>query len=304
MSLLSANQYRRTRVAELFGCATSTEADWAQLVSSQSCPFTEKRCYKVRKSDPSVSIGTCTVRAGTSFTPLVICPDRLLDGGQVFTDTLHLLTNHEPGNELHIVSEVGIPGGSVDYFVVSVRDGRPVDFVGVEFQALDTTGTVWPHRQQFLRERGLVRSPTHEDIKQFGINWKMTAKTILVQLHHKIQTFEEVNRKLVLVLQDDFMRYMAREFSFGHLSEGILADSMQFHPYELVDEPTGITMRLGQRQSTDRAGIGTALNLGQTGQVEIEELFGRLRAKLNATTRWQPLKQTPIVEPMLDASED
>lgn len=30
----------------------------------------------------------------------------------------------------------------------------------------------------------------------------MTAKTTLVQMHHKIQTFEHVNKRLVLVTQD------------------------------------------------------------------------------------------------------
>ena len=46
----------------------------------------------------------------------------------------------------------------------------------------------------------------------------MTAKTILMQLHHKIQTFEHVNRKLVLVVQDKLLEYMEREFDFTHLT--------------------------------------------------------------------------------------
>ena len=49
---------------------------------------------------------------------------------------------HEPGNELHTVPEVSVPGGSVDYFLASVRDGKVKDFVGIELQTLDTTGTV------------------------------------------------------------------------------------------------------------------------------------------------------------------
>jgi hypothetical protein len=228
---------------------------------------------------------------------------RFLDGGQVFTDTLHLLTNHEPGNELHIVSEVAIPGGSVDYFLVSARDGRAVDFVGVEFQALDTTGTVWPCRQEFLAKKGVL-SMAERDARSFGINWKMTAKTILVQLHHKIQTFEAVNRKLVLVLQDDLMHYMTREFSFGHLADGSLADSMHFHPYRLNDGATGISMRLAQRKSTDEAGIATALHLGQTGKVELEDLLSRVGAKMSTATRWQPMTPADVAEPMVDVADE
>src|SRR5436190_37671 len=33
-------------------------------------------------------------------------PNRLLERKQVFTDCLHLLTTHEPGNEIHVVPEV------------------------------------------------------------------------------------------------------------------------------------------------------------------------------------------------------
>ena len=129
--------------------------------------------------------------------PIIICPTRLIERRQIFTDCLHLLTTHEPGNELHIVSEVSIPGGSVDYFVVSARDGKVKDFVGVELQTLDTTGTVWPERQRLLKELGLPRGDfAEESTKKYGMNWKMTGKTILVQMHHKIQTFEHVNKPL------------------------------------------------------------------------------------------------------------
>jgi len=87
----------------------------------------------------------------------VICPTRLIERGQVFTDCIHLLTAHEPGDELHLVPEVAIPGGSVDYFLLSARSGKVKDFVGIEIQALDTTGTVWPERQRLLRRLGLDR---------------------------------------------------------------------------------------------------------------------------------------------------
>lgn len=76
--------------------------------------------------------------------------------------------------------------------MASVRDGKVRDFVGIELQTLDTTGTVWPERQRFLVSKGIkaVARADVQNTKGFGMNWKMTAKTILVQLHHKIQTFE------------------------------------------------------------------------------------------------------------------
>lgn len=147
-----------SNVAELFGHSSSEPGqNWEAILEEQQCPFLGKRCYKVRKSDPDISIGTCTVLYGRAPEPIIICPTRLIERRQIFIDCLHLLTTHEPGNELHIVSEVSVPGGSVDYFLVSAREGCVRDFVGIELQTLDTTGTVWPERQRLLVELGVPR---------------------------------------------------------------------------------------------------------------------------------------------------
>ena len=121
-----------SKVLELFGKSTlKPQTDWKSVVGSQQCAYTKTQCYKVRKSDPDIAIGTCTVAYGPELRPVVICPTRMTQGGQIFTDCLHLLTTHEPGNELHVVSEVSIPGGSVDFFLVSTRNGKVKDFVGI-----------------------------------------------------------------------------------------------------------------------------------------------------------------------------
>lgn len=188
-----------SKVLELFGHSTKVDNEnWQEIVDDQQCPFLGKTCYKVRKSNPEISIGTCTVLYGKEENPIIICPTRLIDKRKIFTDCLHLLTTHEPGKELHIVPEVSIPGGSVDYFLVSAKNGKVKDFVGIELQTLDTNGTVWPERQRLLKELDIIQEGNGEDSKKsFGMNWKMTAKTILVQMHHKIHTFEHVNKKLV-----------------------------------------------------------------------------------------------------------
>ena len=57
--------------------------------------------------------------------------------------------------------------------------------------------------------------------KSFGMNWKMTAKTILVQLHHKVVTFEAVNKHLVLVVQNHMLEYMESQFKFDHIASSL-----------------------------------------------------------------------------------
>jgi len=196
---------------------------------------------------------------------------------------------HEPGNELHIIPEISLPGGSVDYFLVSVAKKKIRDFVGIELQTVDTTGTVWPERQRFLDSVGIaVPKADKTCADSFGMNWKMTAKTILVQLHHKVETFEHINKKLVLVVQDHLLAYMQKSFVFDHMSEPPRkGDSMHFHAYTLTHEESGNwRMELARRLSTDAIGVGRAMGLQISAKVELETIITQLEAKMSDQTRF------------------
>jgi hypothetical protein len=276
-------------VVELFGHSAKEKKDWNEIVTEQRCPFLGKRCYKVRKSDPSIAIGSCTVLYGRPPEPIIICPTRLIDRRQIFADCLHLLTSHEPGNELHIVAEVSVPGGSVDYVLVSAKDGKVRDFVGIELQTLDTTGTVWPQRQKLLSELGVPRADVAENsARPYGMNWKMTAKTILVQMHHKIETFEHVNKKLVLIIQDKLLAYMTKEFNFAHLrNPATLGDSMHMHAYSFVAQPDkSLLLSLAARLSTDAEGISKCMGLQAEARIELLQIIAALQAKISPATRF------------------
>lgn len=282
-----------SKIIELFGQSVSKPfVNWKSVIIEQQCIYANKKCYKIRKSEPDIAIGTCSVLYGREPEPIIICPTRLIERRQIFTDCFHLLTTHEPGNELHIVSEVSIPGGSVDYFLVSVKDGKVKDFVGIELQTLDTTGTVWPERQRLLKELGVSRNDNSEDSnKSFGMNWKMTAKTILVQMHHKIHTFEHVNKKLVLVIQDKLLNYMSQEFKFEHLhTPATIGDSMHLHAYRMdkqVDDSYKLTMQ--SRLSTDAEGIGFCLGLQAEARIELEQIIQNLQTKISVSTLFIPI---------------
>src|SRR5712691_13206239 len=100
-------------IVELFTVSTARDdVDWPELVAAQQCAYLGRKCVKVRKSQPEISIGTCSITHGAKQPhELVICPHRFLERGQIFLDCLHLLTLHEPGNELHRIAEIEIPGG-------------------------------------------------------------------------------------------------------------------------------------------------------------------------------------------------
>jgi hypothetical protein len=278
-----------TNILEFYGLSTASNADidWSEVASQGSCPYLNRKCVKTRKSSPDITIGTCSMLYGKERKDVIICPHRFLEKRQIFTDCLHLLSLHEPGNQLHIVSEIGIPGGSVDYFLVSARNGKVKDFAGIELQALDTTGTIWPERQRFLRSKGIeVSDESLKSKKTYGMNWKMTAKTILVQMHHKVQTFQEINRHLVLVIQDHFMNYITQEFSFSHLNHALIGDPAHFHVYKMKKSDVGFSfeLELAERFSTDVNGIAECLGLQTSQRIELEAITKLLESKISTRT--------------------
>ena len=275
-----------SRVLELFGLPTDDAGpDWAEVVQNQECPFLNRPCVKVRKSQPDVAIGTCAVSHGQSRQPLVICPHRLIQNSTVFVDCIHLLARHRPGNQFHLLPEMRIPGGSVDYFLVSARNRNVDDFVAVELQSLDTTGTVWPERQRFIRDAGVNTGDSeHLSKKRFGINWKMTAKTILVQLHHKVESLESINKHLVLVIQDSFLKYMRSEFAFDHVQSASPGDALQFHGYEFETESGGNRLQLVETLSTDANGVEKCLGLQAQTNVELDDILTAIERRLSDDT--------------------
>lgn len=274
-----------TKLSEFFTVSINAKGqNWNTIITNQHCSFLNKKCIKTRKSQPEISIGTCTVKYGIN--DVIICPHRLLEKRKIFIDCIHLLTLHEPGNELHVISEVSIPGGSIDYFLVSAKDNKVKDFVGIELQTLDTTGTVWPERQRFLKSINIkVTNSDSDSAKPYGMNWKMTAKTILVQLHHKIETFEHLSKHLVLVVQDCLLDYMQKEFSFSHISKTAkIGDSMHFHSYKLENKNNAFHLNLFERMSTDSSGISKCMGLQAEANIELDIILKTLESKINSKT--------------------
>jgi hypothetical protein len=168
--------------------------------------------------------------------------------------------------------------------LASVKNGKIKDFTGIELQTLDTTGSVWAYRQSFLESKGL-KQPDYDKTASFGMNWKMTAKTILMQIHHKITTFENLNKHLVLVLQDCLMSYMEKEFSFEHISKiPKIGNSFHFHSYQLLANKDRYRLSLLARTSTDANGIARCLGLKAEAKMDLEAILKMLENKISEKT--------------------
>ena len=163
------------------------------------------------------------------------------------------------------------------------------DFVGIEMQSLDTTGSLWPERQRFLRENAIALGKDDQSAdatSSFGLNWKMSAKTILVQLHHKVRTFEEMGKHLVLVVQDHFLAYMQSEFQFAHINEALIGDAAQLHVYALeqATPDAACHLQLAVRLSTNANGIARSLGLQASHIMEIDEITKVILGKVSTET--------------------
>ncbi|MEW6210818.1 MAG: hypothetical protein AB1631_20805 [Acidobacteriota bacterium] len=112
----------------------------------------------------------------------------------------------------------------------------------------------------------------------------MTAKTILVQLHHKIETFENLNKHLVLVLQDWMLAYMERGFSFAHVGDARLGDSVHFHACCLNAASDRMTLELKSRKSTDANGMAVCLRKQTKATLELEQLTASLQQRISEKT--------------------
>ena len=140
--------------------------------------------------------------------------------------------------------------------------------------------------KRFIKSLGLPA--VKEDLasyKTFGMNWKMTAKTILIQLHHKIQTFEHINKHLVLVVQDHLLSYLQKEFQFSHMKEARVGDPMHIHSYAMKKtKGRAYRLDLGSRLSTDTEGIARSLGLQAEANMELETIIKQLESKISAET--------------------
>lgn len=283
---------RDHKITELYGInAKNSSVDWQKIADTQHCPFSNRKCYKVRKSFPDETIGTCVVHH--SGKEMIVCPNRLLHQQKIFVDCLHLLTKHQPGQDLHLIAEVAVPGGNVDFILASAKKGKVVDFVGIELQALDTTGTLWPDRQLFLNSKGVnvARIPK----KSSGINWKMTSKTILSQFKHKVPTFEYLNRHLVLVVQDVLVEYLDENYQTDHFSDPVdLTDTVHFHAYGFGDSSDGATppLELVKRMSTDLAGAELMLSMRSDFAIAETQMLEDLTRKIGSHTKFVPVGLT------------
>jgi hypothetical protein len=104
-------------------------------------------------------------------------------------------------------------------------------------------------------------------------------------LHHKVQTFEAINKHLVLVIQDFLLEYLRKEFQFSHLKDARMGDPMHLHAYSMaVQKSLSYRLALTSRLSTDSDGIAVCLGLQAETKVELGKIIEKIESKISKDT--------------------
>jgi len=191
------------KLIELFGYAPEDKTPAAQsLRSNSSCPFVHGKCIKKFKGSGLVS-GACTLKP-TESGPVICCPNRMYaEDYKVLLDVA--VDAFGPGMRLckkpadatcdgaHVVvfgkhwgKELRLPsrreGGAyfVDWILARLGKDRTLEeFVAVELQTMDTTGSYESQVHRFLNTGTVLPD------KQSNINWENVSKRILPQIIFK-----------------------------------------------------------------------------------------------------------------------
>jgi len=191
-------------IAELYGYGPTDESPQAREArKSWHCPFIERSCTKT--FNDNTSNGVCTL-IQKSAGLVICCPNRLYSDGyrvlrdialSAFGEDIRLIgpRNLEalrPGHKTVVVfgrwwgKELSLPGrsregkgGFVDWVLALVDDkGELMEFVAVEIQSMDTTGSYKALRDAYMAGSG------YQPVSA-GINWRNVFKRILPQLIYK-----------------------------------------------------------------------------------------------------------------------
>ena len=104
-------------------------------------------------------------------------------------------------------------------------------------------------------------------------------------MHHKSETFEHINKHLVLIIQKPLFEHMIRNFNFSHIEGVRLGDPVHIHSYSFLETDEKLKLSLDTRISTDSVGIANCLGLNADRKVELEDLIHILEPKLIESNR-------------------
>jgi hypothetical protein len=284
----------KKRPLEFLGQDTSfpprrTPRSWLQGSGDRTleCPYDKRECFKITKTPPVKIIGCCVAglpnpeRRG-SFEAIITCPKRFFEGATIFKDINRVVFGNSPLRDrvasLKVFHELGTPhphNRQVDWTLVAYDARRRiVDYIAIEIQATATgsTGPIVPARDDYF---GFSRE-SFKDSYEYGTNITMSSKTILEQVLHKVPVFSAWRRKLVLIIQDNFLRHLKKQYNFGAFSSLRHNHEFVIFSYKLVKKAYGFSLALDEYLGGTKEDVATCILPNSRVMAEmrgLEEIF-------------------------------
>jgi hypothetical protein len=208
--------------------------------SGFQCPFIKSPCLKRSKQlKDNEPYPVCTLWKRTDGDAVAVndlifvCPKRFYA-----VDFLQEVVKHcwpgEPPKNPRVAPEVKMAGfGNVDFVIADVREDGDVDqFLSVELQAIDITGSVFPAYQAIRQGQDLERRPT------YGFNWDNVYKRYVTQLIRKGYFHHHWKSKIVAVIPEQVYQYITGRADFIR-SADVKSPQVNiiFMTYRLEDDP-------------------------------------------------------------------
>ena len=214
------------------------ERGFDPTASRFQCPFIGSTCTKRSTSLGSEPYPVCSIRRRVAgeLKQICVCPKRFYSVDFLADVVEHCWPGDPPSNP-KIASEVRMAGfGNVDFVIADIgRDEEVSQFLSVELQAIDITGSVMPAYEALREVRELDRRPS------FGLNWSNVYKRYITQLIRKGYFHHHWGTKIVAVMQDVVYDYI-RDWAEFMRSDDVKGNTVNiiFMAYRYEDDPNDV----------------------------------------------------------------
>lgn len=176
------------------------------------CPFIDQRCTKRSTSIPNTPYPVCSILRNVKNTvqQVCVCPKRFYSIDFLSDVIEYCWPTVTPPSNPHIAYEVKMTGfGNVDFVIADIDPKSDInEFISVELQAIDITGSVMTAYQALKDGCDLNERPT------YGFNWSNVYKRYITQLIRKGYFHHHWKTKIVAVMQDVVYDYICNWAEF------------------------------------------------------------------------------------------
>lgn len=180
------------------------------------CPFIKSTCSKrsqnLKNNEP---YPVCTLWRKSDGAPdpkndlIFVCPKRFY-AVDFLKDVIRHCWMGTPPENPKVAPEVKMKGfGNVDFVIADVQENGDIgQFLSVELQAVDITGSVFTAYKALLEGKDLDKRPT------YNLNWDNVYKRYITQLIRKGYFHHHWKSKVIAVIPDQVYQYITASADF------------------------------------------------------------------------------------------